>query len=46
MYVCISNLPPGFLIDRYNPYIFLVVSSIFLPICYMFIGPLPLLCEY
>ncbi|XP_063688924.1 MFS-type transporter SLC18B1-like [Bolinopsis microptera] len=41
--ICLSAPFLGFLIDRYNPYIFLVISSIFLPICYMFIGPLPLL---
>ena len=32
----------GWLIDRFNPYFFVMFAAVVLPFLYMFIGPLPL----
>ncbi|KAL5251730.1 hypothetical protein ACHWQZ_G014775 [Mnemiopsis leidyi] len=40
--IIISAPPLGWLIDKFNPYLFVILSSVILPFLYMFIGPLPL----
>ena len=36
----------GILVDRYNPYIFVVISSIFLPVLYLLMGPVPIFRKF
>lgn len=40
--IIISAPPLGWLIDRFNPYFFVMFSAVILPFLYMFIGPIPL----
>ena len=43
IFICVSSPLWGIIIDKYSPYTVMVVSSIFMPISYMLVGPLPLL---
>lgn len=40
--IIISAPPLGWLIDKFNPYFFVMFSAVILPFLYMFLGPLPL----
>lgn len=40
--IIISAPPLGWLIDKFNPYFFVMFSSVILPFLYMCIGPIPL----
>ena len=43
MFICISSPVWGYIMDKYNPYIILQASCIFLPLSYLFVGPAPFL---
>ena len=42
-FICVCSPVWGILMDKYSPYHVVIVSCVFLPVVYIFLGPLPLL---